>query len=1289
MMNNTLTMKSFFDKEYSGSANEILYRHINDLQYVADELSIDVHTALNYIALPSSIHSEVKLSDTPTTRFVTNKKTNGRAAIWLKVKNTRNGIEYPFITLKSKGSTLTWSGYEAFQQDYNQQKAISGNKQAQQQLDQQKQKQAQQVKDREQARQKKQLQQLAITAEHKKLAEQLKTEYLDAYARANTVDGLEPYLVSKNIANIVTTLPNIRTIAEYYDNSLSEWRAVPAGQTMPGQKSISAIPMARLGGKPAGLQRLSIQGKYQTKAVNEGDYNQAFALIGPQLINGKQIDVCEGFATTVTAYAATGNSSLFAMNADNVKALVPLLLAAYPDSVIRVIADNDYQKALQGKGNKGLLTALDLLHSHGHKRKLSIFVPNVASVNGTDINDIHVKHPAGLAEVTAQLKAHANHYKSSKFDDRFQLSLQRFSCLSHLAQKQPNHIKSIALSGVALCPSKYSLDDVTAHIIGMAKSTGHHLPKSLVSQNVRKAANGALWGAQKSRAFSRDKLNQPNISYKYFNDTTINDDVFNYINSIESGIIILRAPMGSGKTQRLIKPLVDQPGTSAYLAHRVSLISGATEALNSRVDVDGNKTLVDSTLSIKHYRNDLTAESAPFINKLACCVNSVINPIADTVCQNLDQLFIDEAAQTLDAITVGGAMFAPQQVFKKIVSMMQSTRRVVLCDADANDNLVTLCELAAKSRTEQQIHIIELKTDCSNISILHTDHASIVSKIEDAAKQGKRLVIATDNCAEAEAMHQTLIAITGKMGVMITGNNSGDELQQAFLTNLNSYVDHNGNRVKHSSLGMPWLKQNKIAWVIYSPAITSGVSIEIPYFDCHFGRFSGISISPSEAIQMLRRDRTAKQFIIGLKPSSNNAENDPNKIISAFYRAELERNDISFEISDDFTTTIKTADPDFDRMRALSLASLANSKSSFANNMLWSLVADGYKVELAHTTDEEIEHGKLSIESSREIAREALINLISGVATPSAERLGSLESKKMVLGLSASEQAEIIRHEIETKMQMPVNDQSIIWHKNGAMNKLKRAELLFTDTATLAKFDNGQKLAGRAASRLDHATKKQQSLFSLFEILGIDPSTGGGEPSTEKLRQAYELFTNDINRDLTNNITKLGAPVRHNSTDYTEPTKWVQGAFERCGLKLERTERKRVGNAQLWHYNLDKQSWRAVKQIIENRQANSITDWPVNDPQTDKGNAKPNQTQPYSVSKECNDDMHTNKSHIKQVITKVSKVMDIPRAYVRSQLNKADRKEIVNKTMTMGDVMRMMANLWDFDRHLWQSNPKN
>ena len=765
----------------------------------------------------------------------------------------------------------------------------------------------------------------------------------------------------------------------------------------------------------------------------------------------------------------------------------------------------------------------------------------------------------------------------------------------------------------------------------------------------------------------------------------INDEVINYIDNIESGIIVLRAPMGSGKTQKAMKPMIDQPGRAGYLAHRVSLIAGATEALNSRMDQFGNKTQVDETLSVKHYKNDLSTESAPFIEKMACCVNSIISPLPDAIYQQLDQLFIDEAAQTLDAVTIGGAMFAPQAVFNKLKDMMANTRRVLLCDADANDNLITLCELANQQR-DQPIHVIELKTDCSHLTVEHTDDASLTAQVQQAAITGKKLVIATDNCAKAEELHDMLKQTTGRNGILITGENRGDELPQEFETLYNAYVDNNGNKVQHKSQGVTWYEHKQLDWLIYSPAITSGVSIEVPYFDQHFAFFSGISISPSESIQMLRRDRTARNFKLGLKTTSSNAENDPNKIISAFYKAELEKNNITFEIGDDFSTQIKTSDPDFDRMRALALANNANAKSNFANNLLWSLIADGYQVHQLKQCQQEKEQGKALIEESKDIAKAALINLMTGVETPDDNRMVTLQSKSMAFGLSASEQAEVNRHEIEHELKLPVTEETIIAHKNGLIHKVKRAELLFTSEEQLKQYDEIQKLGGIAASRLDHSQKRKQALLEMFSLLNINTVTGRGVATSAEVRSVFNHFiVNDDLRDIHNNILKIGAPVRHSAIEKQDPTKWAQAAMEKLGLKYKRSHRLTTGpNKGQWCYAVCPESWDKIKHIINQRQLDKQSFWPLSNvtessrtaqapeaSQTESANA-----QPDDVYKDVKAPVQKLKTAVEQVLAYTSNQLNIPDSFVKRFLKYGVLKQIKQRTF---DSQKFIDNLtWNW-----------
>ncbi|AZE41435.1 relication protein RepA [Pseudomonas chlororaphis subsp. aureofaciens] len=118
-----------------------------------------------------------------------------------------------------------------------------------------------------------------------------------------------------------------------------------------------------------------------------------------------------------------------------------------------------------------------------------------------------------------------------------------------------------------------------------------------------------------------------------------------------------------------------------------------------------------------------------------------------------------------------------------------------------------------------------------------------------AAQAGQNTLIACDIARDAEALGKVLEK-GGIESLVITSKTAGWPAQSAFISNPNTTAHQ---------------------VVIYSPAITSALSITSGHFQAHFGLFEG-SVTPRSAIQMMRRDRTAKEFVIGLRNPQNKRE---------------------------------------------------------------------------------------------------------------------------------------------------------------------------------------------------------------------------------------------------------------------------------------------------------------------------------------------------------------------------------------------------------------------------------
>lgn len=123
--------------------------------------------------------------------------------------------------------------------------------------------------------------------------------------------------------------------------------------------------------------------------------NGAYFIIGPHLAD--VIYICEGLATALSVYAATGKPVAIALYNSNLP-LVNAALQRYPKRV--VVADND--RTQPEKGNSGMYWAIEAIKLYGG----FVFCPRPTI--GTDANDVH--HYQGLDQLIAQLQNKANYW---------------------------------------------------------------------------------------------------------------------------------------------------------------------------------------------------------------------------------------------------------------------------------------------------------------------------------------------------------------------------------------------------------------------------------------------------------------------------------------------------------------------------------------------------------------------------------------------------------------------------------------------------------------------------------------------------------------------------------------------------------------------------------------------------------------------------------------------------------------------------------------------------------------
>ena len=128
--------------------------------------------------------------------------------------------------------------------------------------------------------------------------------------------------------------------------------------------------------------------------------------------------------------------------------------------------------------------------------------------------------------------------------------------------------------------------------------------------------------------------------------------------------------MGTGKTERVISALDNAP-RGGYVAHWISLVEEST-----------------TRLCIPSYRNVNQAEMS-VTHKVGACINSMNHPKfnAGGWFENLDVLCVDECTKVLIQL-VGSTVEQPEAVTDTLIRARNSAGQVIICDADANDNLI-------------------------------------------------------------------------------------------------------------------------------------------------------------------------------------------------------------------------------------------------------------------------------------------------------------------------------------------------------------------------------------------------------------------------------------------------------------------------------------------------------------------------------------------------------------------------------------------------------------------------
>ena len=1113
----------------------------------------------------------------------TGRKAKDSVAVYANIVTFRNGMEFPSITITRKGTggeKIAFSGYDFIVSEYEND---GGN-----------------VSDQGREEKQKLNEALKSDLEEKKKASQARNAIENEKKKALHFDYLElfessPKATSKSINTAYARKKGIiRALAACGAKQFNDSHLVDYG------RDCMAVKFRNAYRTDVGLQKIYSDGfkqqsdSYTEKGRTDTQFHGAFVPFGKIDDDPQVIQYAEGMATAASCYLANKEVTLFCINADNMMIVVGQMLAQYPDAKHVVLADNDNATFERGKGNKGVKIAHQIKAAFRDKVRVVVAQP---VGDGSDFNDIHQDHKNGLREVAKQIKGRKGVIKVA--DDIFQQALKELYYTNPDAMPgkadKAKEIKKVVNAGLALFPRFYTKEAI---ILAITNGTEHfkNLPLTDVLTMIDRRCKGKANAAQRARGFSRDTINDQQINYIKFNEGRVTPEVLACLNSL-NGITILRAPMASGKTQVFIKSafrkkfdmafapftasairtfeddlfnefldemaangytpnfdefceakvrvrkeikehcqrveknhtrgVTQRYAMSAYLAHRRTLVGSAATDLSDKAGVPG-------AFTVSHYQDDKgLIKSGGQLEQLACCANSITNPLFDAFFNKLDQLFVDEGSQTIRHICSGGAVDNPKRVFDKLLGIVRNTPTVVFCDADADDLLVEFCKIATP---DKKINIVELTTDCSHLTINVTETKNIYTRVLADLKAGEPIFMATDNANFAENLADTIkTEFKGKKRILfISANTKHEDEVTRFCDNPNA-------------------EGKNYDAIIYSPAISSGVSFQADYFLPWntYAAFYGV-VSPSDAIQMIRRNRKAASFTIGLGSMNSREADNEDDILLGMAAANGEQPEIDHE-----NFTITTTFTPFDSLRAKVLAMEGKLRNDFANIFLLSLMNDGYQINhldkdllAENTADAKMKEARERLTDAKHLAYE--LN-----TTPDQLGMAALMLKKSTSGISSDEQKQCDRYNIENILQMGVNEDSIKFYEQGGMKKAANYDLLRMTTDETAAIDK-QEISNKVPKSMrQYLTNRRNLTRKIISIAGFNLDDFSGEVTAGQIKDAIDWLRADAARLANYNAYNIGPHINPHSTKQ-QPTTIFDGVLAKLGLKTAKGGRRRI-----------------------------------------------------------------------------------------------------------------------------------
>ncbi len=612
---------------------------------------------------------------------------------------------------------------------------------------------------------------------------------------------------------------------------------------------------------------------------------------------------------------------------------------------------------------------------------------------------------------------------------------------------------------------------------------------------------------------------------------------------IKPGVNLIRSPIGTGKTHAIKELIKAKPELSImFTTHLISLVENGAGRLG--------------LCSYNQCDNfDLQME-----RRLSICLNSIGKLAAEGPVPQYDVLVIDEVEQVLTRLT--NELDNKPLIFKVLEKLIENATYVVCLDAHLSKATVELLKSWVGHKPFQVV-INEYQVGQDKSIVLYEDKESLQAVALQALESNQNLYLTFNSKTEAQKVSELFKqTMPTKKGLYISGDNSGDKETIAFFSDVNKAA-------------------KEYDYVICSPSISTGVSINIEHFDFVAGFFNTGINTANDCMQALGRVRNAKTTHVFCETRRGFKPLDPN-IISSKWN-ETHKHDLGLmNLTEDGERIL--INNEYEQLAIVTTQNRNRSHNNFYEEFALLVLEDGYSFKYADFCLEKEDKKFLRDMKKQciEHARNEYSEDIKNLTEVDIKRLEKKTRKTLEETLSYERHKLAKFYRLMPHEHEQLGELSRIDNQGRLRKKILSLELALSDKGKAkALFEKQYEDSPKFAADLNHYATEQLLFKEVIKEIGVDWD-GNTLVSLKKTYTKESLLEGKLIPWIKKNYRVLCGVISLPPMDNLEkePIRLMSKLLDKLGLK-----QKRIGKSENGVYTLDEERLELIKSIVIKRSA--------------------------------------------------------------------------------------------------------